>query len=472
MNAIKTNWMLLSVLLGIVGSLPVLADATGQPLTTAAAVRALSAADAEKHLPVKLRGVVTFYDDGLFSRFVQDDTAGIYLQVTNVLTLQPGQIIELEGVTGAGEFAPVVLPASVKVVGNGTIPAAKPVSVPELLGGADDSQLVEISGTVRAVNFEKSTGNYYLDVVAGGERFTVVAKEAPLPQLNDLLDATVRVRGVCATLFNRQRQLFGVRLLVPNADGLAVEKTAAADPFAVATQPVDSLLRFTPEGVTAHRVKVAGTVTYFEPGRAVFIQDGKLGLQCETTLRDEVKPGDQVEVVGWPAKGEYTPVLEDAIYRKAGSGAEPKPDAVDLNEILTGVHDCRLVQLSAKVLERVDRGVNQFLLLSAGDFVFQAYLPADTGAERFGNLPNGSEISVTGICLIQRGNNWQAGKDWRAKSFRLLLRSPADVQIISAAPASTPPDNWVLILGAMELVVLVVVIRLVMLAKRKSADAK
>ncbi len=459
--------------IAIMGVLPAIhAESVEPTLTTAAAVRGLSADDAEKHLPVKLHGVVTFYDDGLFSRFVQDDTAGIYLQVTNSNPLVPGQIIDVDGVTGSGEFAPVVLVASIQVTGQGPLPEARPVSAEELLSGSQDSQFVEISGMVRSVNYEKPTGDYYLEIVADGERFTVVTREVPTNQLNDLLDAKVRVRGVCATLFNRQRQLFGVRLLVPNADGLTVVKNAPFNPFSAPAQSIDSLLRFTPEGVTSHRVKVTGTVTYFEPGRAIFIQDGSQGLQCQTTLRDEVKPGDQVEIVGWPTKGEYSPVLEDAIYRKTGVNSEPKPDVVDLNEILTGVHDSKLVQLSAKVLQRVDRGVNQFLLLSAGDFVFQAYLPADASIGRFSDLPSGSQVNVTGICLIERGNNWQAGKDWRAKSFRLLLRSPQDVQVVSLAPTSTPPDNWVLIVGAMELIILIVVIRLALYAKWKSLDSK
>ena len=50
-------------------------DPTGI-LTTAAEVRNLTVAQAERHYPVKLRAVVTFYDDALFSRFIQDGTGG------------------------------------------------------------------------------------------------------------------------------------------------------------------------------------------------------------------------------------------------------------------------------------------------------------------------------------------------------------------------------------------------------------
>jgi len=456
MKKLKVTFMLLVSLVGIVSWLPLQA-ADDQVLTTVAEVRRLSAAEAEKHYPVKLRGVVTFYDDGLFSRFLQDDTAGIYLQVTNLLALQAGQLVEVDGVTGPGEFAPVVMPTNIKVLGEGKIPDAKPSSLERLMSGAQDSQMVEVSGNIRAARFEKSTGNYFIDVVTGGERFTVVAKQIPAAQPKDLLDATVRVRGVCSTLFNRQRQLFWFRLLVPNADSLVVEKPAPPNPFDAPTQNIDSLLRFTPEGTMSHRVKVTGTVVYYEPGNAVFIQDGSHGLHCQTLLRETLQPGDQVEVLGAPAKGDYTPILEDSIYRKIGTGAAPKADAVDLNEVLTGVHDCRLVQLNAKVLERVDRGVNQFLLLQAGDFVFEAYLPQDASGDRLTGMANGSEVMVTGICLIERGNNWQAGKDWRAKSFRLLLRSPQDILLVQA-PSEWSYEMLLGIAGAIEVVILVLIL--------------
>jgi len=148
-----------------------------------------------------------------------------------------------------------------------------------------------------------------------------------------------------------------------------------------------------------------------------------------------------VEIVGFPAKGEYTPILEDAIYKKTGTGAEPKADAVDINEILTGSHDCRLVLLQARVLDRVQRGINQFLLLQANDFTFQAYLPKQASDDGFATLQNGSDVMVTGICMIERGNSWQAGEAWRAASFHLLMRSPKDVTILQGPPGLTLPDD-------------------------------
>ena len=73
-------------------------------------------------------------------------------------------------------------------------------------------------------------------------------------------------------------------------------------------------------------------------------------------------------------------------------------------------------------------------MLEAGDFVFHAYQQPGEGEETAAQLENGSIVAVTGVCVIEPGAEWQAGEAWRAKSFRLMLRSPADVVVLRAPP--------------------------------------
>jgi PAS domain S-box-containing protein len=398
-------------------------------------VRRLTPEQAEKHIEVRLKAVVTFYDEGLYSRFVQDETAGIYLRdLATMPPLLPGQLVEVEGQTGAGEYAPIVIPRSVKILGEGTMPRAKPVSLEQLVSGHEDSQFVEVTGTVRSVRFEEESQNYLIAVVTGGERFTACCRQLPVTNTEQLVESTVRLRGVCSTLFNRSRQLFGFRLLVPRTSDLVIEKPAAADPFNIERQPISSLLQFTAQGSFDRRVKVAGTVIYQEAGVALFIQDGKEGLYCQTRQRLPLQTGDEVEVLGFPAKGEYTPVLQDAVYRRKGPGTAVAPVTIGLDEALAGTHDCQLVRMTAKLLEHTQRGREQFIVLETGGFIFSAFLAQDEGVTGFAPAHNGSEVAVTGICLIERGSSWRAGESWRAKSFRILLRSPTDVVILRSPP--------------------------------------
>ena len=405
---------------------------TNEVLLSAEQIRRLTPEQAALHIPVHLRGVVTFHDEQLYSRFVQDKTAGIYLMemATNMPVFQTGDLVEIDGYTGAGEYAPIVIPRSVNVIGPAQMPIAKPVSAEELVSGRDDSQFVEVTGTVRSVRFEEETQFYIIDLVMGAERFTALAAKLPVTNTIELVESVVRVRGVCATLFNRQRQLFGFRLLVPRESDLVIEKPAAANPFDIPTQGIGSLLRFTAQGIFGSRVKVQGTVVYQEPGSALFIEDADVGLYCQTRQRDAVQNGDRVEVLGFPAKGEYAPILQDASYRKIGEGAPLKPETISLDEALAGSYDCRLVRVTAKLLEHTQRGREQFIVLDKDDFIFYAYLANQEGTVGFSPAHIGSVVAVTGICLIERGSSWRAGEVWRAKSFRILMQSPADVVIL------------------------------------------
>jgi len=402
-------------------------------LQNAEQVRQLTLRQATNHYPVRLRGVVTFFDPNQYYQFVQDDTAGIYFSL-NGLPEQPplaaGQLVEMEGEANPGEYAPVVSVRRIQILGRGTFPAAKPVTFEQLSSGQEDSQLVEIHGIVRAAHFDQASSYFILEIATGGGRLTAYARKLPVAQSGDLVDSTITVRGVCVTRFNRQRQLFDISLLLPGPADLVIDIAAASDPFALETQPIEKLLQFMPQGPYGHRVKVAGTVIYRQ-GNSLYIEDEKEGLYVQTTGSEKVLPGDKVEVLGFPAKGEYTPELQDAIFRKIGSGPLPTPDLINTDEALKGVHDCRLVRIVATVLDRARHSPDQFLVLQAASgVIFHAYLESSIPGVDFAYLENGSKVAITGVCLIETGSTWDAGEAWRAKSFRILMRSPGDISLL------------------------------------------
>jgi PAS domain S-box-containing protein len=410
------------------------AETQERVLTNAAEIRRLTAEEAGRYFPVKLRGVVTFCDEALFSRFLQDDSAGIYFRgLTNAPDLEPGQIVELEGFAGPGEYAPLVEARHVRIIDKGSLPETMPTSFEQMSTGQEDSQFVEVVGVVRSIQPGGLSPSYWLEVATGGGRLMVYTRHLPAKKADELVDSTVKVRGVCSTVFNRQRQLFAIRLLVPRAEDLTIEKTTPIEPSAIPVRDLGSLLQFAPQGSYGHRVKVAGTVAYQRAGTALYIQNGQFGLFVQTRQKTPLQLGDQVEVLGFPSQGEYTPFLQDALYQTVGSGEPPEPAIVTCDQALKGTHDCRLVRIEAKLLNRAQHSREQFLVLDSGDFIFHAYNEQHSAIDPFANIENGSRVAVTGICLIEPGD-WQAGENWRAKSFRLLLRSPADVVLLAAPP--------------------------------------
>ncbi|HTR42173.1 MAG TPA: PAS domain-containing sensor histidine kinase [Pseudomonadales bacterium] len=408
-------------------------------LLTADEVRQLTPEEAALHYPVSLKGIVTFCDEDNYYYFVQDQSAGIYFRIDpttlNDPPLASGQLIEIQGEADPGEFAPVVMARKINILGAGTFPSATPVTFQQIASGQEDSQFVEIQGTVRSVQYDAQSRFFFVDIAIGGGRLTAIARKLPVAESGDLVDSTITVRGVCVTQFNHQRQLFNIQLLVPRPTDLVIEKAAPQDPFDVPTLPMEKLLQFTPQGGYGHRVKVAGTVIYRQGDDVLYIEDETEGLYVETRQAGPLDPGDRVEVLGFPGKGEYTPMLQDAIFRKMGDGPPPAPDVITTDEALKGTHDCRLVRIEATILDRARHSPEQFLVLQAPNgFIFYAYLGGKSEGTDFSHLENGTRVDVTGVCLIETGRAWQAGDAWRAKSFRILMRSPSDVLVLRWPP--------------------------------------
>ncbi len=414
-----------------------------------------------------LRGVVTFYDERLFSRFIQDETAGIYLQFPENVgppQLTPGQVVDVTGTGSPGEYAPVVVVDKLTVVGEMPLPKAKPVNYQQLASGTEDSQFVEIDGIVRSVRPLENSDYHQIEITTGGGRLLIFARDLPVENAQSLLDSTVRVRGVCSTQFNHQRQLFSIRLMVPRPADLTIETPATKDPFDVATRPIGSLLQFAPQSTYGHRVKVAGTVIYFEPGALLFLQDAGHGVQVETKERDPLQPGDQVEVMGFVSQGDYTPLLQDAVYRKIASSNPPTAVQITTDDALSGNYDSQLVKMSARLVDRAVHGEEEYLVLQQSNFIFQAGLKQIDGHDDFSKLENGSQLEVIGVCRIEPGE-WQAGNNWRAKSFNIQLRSPEDVLLLESPPWwSLKRVLW--IAGALGLVTLMAFVWVVVLRRR------
>jgi signal transduction histidine kinase len=342
-------------------------------------------------------------------------------------------VVDIEGVSSPGEYAPIIVPQRVQVVGNAPLPVPISVTYEQLASGKEDSQFVEITGVVRSVQSIEASQYHLIKIATGGGRLSVYAQYSPTRGIEELLNSTVRVRGVCSTEFNHQRQLFAIRLMVPRPEDFAIESPAPQDPFATAAQPISSLLQFAPSEAYGHPVKVVGANIYFEPGGQIFLQDGEYGVEVQTKQSDPLKLGDRVEAVGFVSQGEYTPILQDAIYRKISSGRPVPPLPVTLDEVLKGKHDCRLIQINATLLDRALHGSERYLILQEGDCIFHASLKQSEGADAFAGLQNDSRVSVSGICKIDPGE-WQAGEEWRAKSFQIELRSAADVVVLQAPP--------------------------------------
>jgi signal transduction histidine kinase len=402
-----------------------------EPLRTIREIRELQPAEAEQRLPVVVRGVVTFAEaNDRHAFFIQDDTAGIFVWHNAGWILQRGQFVEISGSSGPGDFAPVIEGLSMKELGTAPLPKPMAASYTDLIGGPADSQFVEISGVIRSVQ-PHADGQIQVDLVTEGHRVRSTLPPGEKLNADELVDAEVRLRGVCITHFHDRRWL-AAWMRVASADQIAIQKPAPARDFEQEVQGAVSLLRFNPQGHLLHRVRVRGVVTCVGINHSIFLQDGSTPVEIVPVVPESVDVGDELDVVGFVRGAELHPVLEDAVVRKIGRQQPPTPHTPELENILAGRESGNLIRITGRLVDRMDTAAERLLLIEMKERVFQARLPASKALPEPWDL--GSTVRVTGVCRVPLDGMHHQSFGFEAVNFQVHLRSPADVEILLSPP--------------------------------------
>ena len=400
-------------------------------ITNVEQIRQLTPDQAALGYPVRLRAVVTYYGGKGWELFVQDSTGGIYVDGPDQdFPVQAGQLVEVEGFVSPGGYAPEIIHPRARVLGQAPMPRARRVTVEHLMSGRDDSEWVEIEGVVRSV--KQNEQRVVLTIATGSGRLEAFLLGSSESEAAHLVDARVVLRGACGGIFNQKRQLLAVQLFVPSPAFVRVAEAAPADPFALPVRPLRTLLQFAPRGTGAHCVRVQGTVTLARPARTLFIRDMSDSVYVRTSQETPVQPGDQVEVVGFPSAGEYTPILEDAIFRKIARGLPPQPVPIGVAQALDGSFDAELVRLEGRLVNITGPANDPVLVFQSHTTIFEVQMRGAEPEARLPKLAVGSRVQLTGICSVNVDENR------RPQSFRLLLRSPQDMVVLER------PSWWTL----------------------------
>ncbi len=412
-----------------IGTVVLSGEGAAAVLTHTAQVRALSPEEAARSIPVRLRAVVTHYDPDWKDLFVQDATGGVYVAAKGRLDVRQGQLVEVTGVTGPGDFAPVVDSPHIRVLGAGTLPPPHRVSYEDLISGTRDSAWIEVEGTVRLLMVDEQRLNLYVGV--GPERVRATVVDFPREGLERLINARVTLRGACGSTFTRRRQLTGIIVHVQSLNDVVIRQAAPYELWGLPISQPSSLLRFSSKKSVSERARLRGVVT-FQRAHDVYIRDGEQGLLVETQQAMALQPGDQVEALGFPALGKYNPVLQDAMLRRLGPGPAPRPVPVTAEQAVGGDHDGDLVEIDADLVSRSAKDREQWLGMKSGSHVFDVEIDPAAAAD-LPALKEGSHVRISGICEVE-----VSGVLNEPTSFRLLLRSGNDLHVL------TRPSWWTL----------------------------
>ena len=412
-------------------------------ITKVSDLRALAAGVAAQKIPIRIRGVLTYYDAEWKNVFFHDGVDGVYLTLENYPTnLIAGQWVEVTGKSDPGLYAPIVTDAAVRSLGTTNMPEPVSASLSELCTGAFDSDWVETEGVVCDV--EARPPHLQLLVRSETGRFKVTVPNFNDPAPANLLGARVLLRGACgATLGRDKTKLVGINLHVPSLDPqfFKILNPSPGDVFSLPPIEIQNLYLYNPALMSGKPVRISGRVTLIENSLDFYLQDETASLQVHLLRPEALRMGDVVDVFGFPASINGNISFADARLRVLHSGPPVVPVEIDNMEkiLFTHAYDNRLIRLKGRLLESVLPNERPQLMLENGASMFIATV-GQTGPDKpLPTLQPGSVLEVTGVCIMQ------PGEERKPNSFRLLMRNAGDVRVVSSPPWWTPRHTFLIL---------------------------
>jgi diguanylate cyclase (GGDEF)-like protein len=430
-------------------------------LTTVSAIHNLTKAEASKGLPVAFEATVTYSRVSEKVLFVQDGGLAIYVSADTDAKLVPGDRVLVEGRTQVG-FSADVASDRLTLLHRGEVPKPIPSTFDELIQVKRDCMLVTVHGVVRAIDMEQrndvrnaSLPRHSLarvQLLMDGGYVEIFVDTDDASALSGLLDSEVEITGVAGIRYDGKMEPTGVQLYVSSPADVKILKSAAVSPLSLPVMPMDQILSSHYVRDLTQRVHVQGTITYYEPGRAVVLQNGSKSLWIDTRTRNtQLELNDEVDATGFPDTESGFLVLTYAEIRNRNVQAIVQPLPVTWKKLVSSSNLFDLVSIEGEVVTEVREGLQDEYVLSSGGNLFTAILSQpEEGPAPMKQIPQGSRIRVTGICILGSSNPFNA-----QVPFNILMRSSEDIVVV-AKPSLLNTQNLILLVGFLLVVVAVV----------------
>jgi signal transduction histidine kinase len=400
-------------------------------LTSLRAVRDRAPSASAVRLPVRVRGQVVYRNPEAPEApmlYVRDDTGTAYVYSPDAASrTRVGDVVEVEGDSTINRGAVLIDSRQVRVAGHAPLPAGDPMVVESIVTDRPEGRWAEITATVRSA-----------ERTPHGARLTVGSTSVPLRaevygaeglDLDRLVDARVRVRGVVTSDWNARRQWAGALLLVPDPGAVSVIDPSPEDPWAVPVRAVDTLTTILAHPGENRRLHVRGVVTHHAADGHLWLADATGGVEVRAPAALPLAPGTEVDVLGFPIASAYGVALADARFRPTGGRGSAVPAPISTAQALAGPYDAELVQIEGVLLNRTSRRDATVLTLDDRRTTFQAFAPPGTPLEA---VREGSRVRVTGICVLD------TSPEGTITGFTIRLRGADDLAVLAAASPWTP----------------------------------
>ncbi|HTB96258.1 MAG TPA: GGDEF domain-containing protein [Terracidiphilus sp.] len=441
------------------------APAETPTLATLQAIHTLSTARAATGLPVAFEATVTYYSKSDVDLFVQDGDLAVYVETTQNQNLLPGDRVLVRGKT-RGSFKPDVVAESVTVLRHGPILTPVKASFQQLIRAERDCMLVSVHATVRSadiVNFINLHG-IYLKLLLDGGAIDATVNGTDISTFKDLLDSEVEVTGVASGKFDNKMQLIGIVLQVPSLSYVKIVRHAHATPDTLPITPMDQVMSSYYAHDLSQRVRVQGTITYYQPGSAVVLQNADKSLWISTHASNPMRIGDVAVATGFPdARGGFLS-LTDAEIADTDVFEPAQPQAATWRQLASwnsgdpDGHLNDLVSFEGDVVDSVREDAQDVFVLRSDGKLFSAIYrhPSNSSAPPLPRLLQGTRIRVSGICTVVEGDFIDPTQ--QEVPFEILLRSYDDIAIVSAPPMVSV-QNLIILVGLLVALLLAAGVR-------------
>jgi diguanylate cyclase (GGDEF)-like protein len=430
--------------------------ATAPPaLTTLREIHILNSAEAAQGLPVSFEGTVTYYNKSDIDLFLQDDGLGIYVQTTMGAGLALGDRVLVRGHT-RDSFRTDIISDSVTLLHHGDLPKPQAADFDRMISSELDCMRVTARAVVRSADMvvDGNRYNLYMHLLMDGGYIdaTVVASNGSM--LKELLDSEVELTGIVSGKFDSKNQLTGVLLQLPTLADVKILKHANLDPETLPITPMDEILSAYHVQDLTRRIRVQGTITYFEPGSAIVLQSGNKSIWINTQSEKRQRLGSLADATGFPNAGGGSLTMTLGEIWDTGVQLPISPRPVTEPELAAGTYEFNLVSTDGQVLTSVRQAAQDEYVLVSGGHVFSAVYhhgdPSDgVQLPPLKLIPVGSQVRVTGISMVTYGSNPFQGP----VSFSLLMRSFDDITVI-AAPSLLTVRNLTRLVSLLVLAVI------------------
>ena len=424
--------------------------AAPSPLTSLSQIHAVTNEQAKAALPVEFEATVTYFRGFEKTMFVQDGDVAIYVQATTNTKFIPGDRVLIKGTTH-GSFRPFVLSSDVTLLHHGALPAPVPATYDELIRAQRDCMLVSVKAKVRAADMmTHSAGRAVsLQMLADGGTIDAEVDSDDSSPFDGLLDADVEITGAASGRFDGKMQQTGVLLHAASWANVKVLKRAEVNPATLPVTPMDQVLTGYHVQILSQRIRVHGTVTYYQPGTAIVLQSGSRSLWVQTHSISPVFIGDVADVSGFPGLHDGFLTLTNGAIQDNGVRSPIAPVPATWGQLVLSGNVFDLVSIEGKVVTKVrEAAQDEYVLKTDAGQTFSAiYRHPSDPLPPMRNIADGSRIRVTGICMLDDSNPFNA-----QVPFTILMRSYDDISLV-AKPSLLNVRNLLYLIGFLLIIV-------------------